>query len=291
MKYAYFPGCVLKGTAIEYESSSHLVSQELGLSLEEIPDWNCCGAAPAHMVDSLLALTLPARNLSLAERMGLDITASCPACSNRLKTTNYYWKRDNKLREQINRVLNEPYQGSIEVKSLLQIFWEEITPSTIAEKIKRPLSGMKIAPYYGCLFVRPAEVVHFDDDENPISLDELLGACGAEVVDFPFKTECCGASYGLTKKEMVLELSGDILEMAKTMGAEAVVVACPLCHQNLDLRQRQIEAKRDESFKIPIYYFTQLIGLALGFTPKQLGINKHAVDGIGLLKKKTLMTT
>lgn len=281
--FAYFPGCALKGTTPEYDQSAQIVSRALGIELKEIPDWNCCGAAPAHSVNSLLAAALPARNLVLAGKMGLDVVAPCPACFGRLKYVSKRCQEETQFRDLVNQTLDEPYTGGIGVKSLLQVFSETVDPQNLSSLVKHPLAGMKIAPYYGCLTVRPAEITEFDDAENPTSMDKLLRICGAEIVDFPFKTECCGAAYALARREVVIRLSGTILDLAIAQGANAIAVACPLCHQNLDLRQGQIEVTRRQKFGIPIYYFTQLIGLALGFSVKDMGIDRHAVDATRLV--------
>ncbi|MFQ5901220.1 MAG: CoB--CoM heterodisulfide reductase iron-sulfur subunit B family protein, partial [Thermodesulfobacteriota bacterium] len=207
----------------------------------------------------------------------------CPACSLRLITANKELKSDAGLKEEVNSVLDGPYNGGINVRSLLQTIYEDIGPEGINKLVKQPLKGLKVATYYGCLLLRPPKVVEFDDPENPTTMDELLQACGMDVVDFPLKTECCGAAYGLPEKGMLLRLSGNILEVASRASADAIVVACPLCHQNLDLRQGQINAKNKKDFNIPIYYFTELLGIALGFSIKEVGIDRHAVDGTKLL--------
>lgn len=259
MGYAYFPGCSLKGMAIEYEMSVKADAQILGIELTEVPDWTCCGASAAHAVDSQLAIDLAQKNIDQAKKLGkTTMTTPCPACFSRLRVAQM-----------------ASGDESMAIKSLLQVYYEE--KEGIKERIKKPLEGLKVAPYYGCLLVRPKEVSRFDSPENPGSMDEILKICGAEVIDFPFKTDCCGASAALTKKNLCLKLSGKILKMAVSRGAKAVVVACPLCHQNLDLRQAQIEKALGEKFNTPIYYFTQIIGLALGLSASVLGIDRHAV--------------
>jgi len=282
LSYAYYPGCALEGTSVEYNLSAKALCQELGIELKELDGWNCCGASPAHMVDPSLALALPARNLLLAEKLRSTVVAPCPACFLHLKEASLKIDQDEAARTNLGQILGEPPSGGTSVKSLLQAFYEDGVRELLPRMVKRPLKGLKIAPYYGCLLVRPREIGQFDNDENPVSMDELLSACGAEIVGFSFKTECCGASLALPKKEVVLKRSGQILSMAIASGANAIAVACPLCHQNLDLRQGQISAEWGRRFNIPIYYFTQLIGIALGLGVRELGIDRHATEATGL---------
>jgi heterodisulfide reductase subunit B len=284
-QYAYYPGCSLEGTGVEFDQSSRAIAKVLGIQLKELPDWNCCGASQMHKIDPVLSVALPARDLALAEKLKMNITAPCPACSLRLKTANYKMEHDEKLREQVNSLLTHPYNSTVKVQSFLETVYKENSVERIREIKKYSLDKFKIAPYYGCLLVRPKEIAQFDDDENPTSMDELLAACGAEIIDYPFKTECCGASYGLSKKEMVLKLTADLLDQAVKRGANAIAVACPLCHQNLDMRQKQINSNLKMNLNIPVYYFTELIGLAFGFNVKRLGIDKHSVDSVGLVEK------
>lgn len=276
-KYAYFKSCTLEKSAREFDMSAKLVCQKLGIELQEIEDWNCCGATPLHSVNHLLALALPARNLAAVERMGLPMAIPCASCFSRHKIAAHELAEDEKLKEKVNSLLEESYRKEVEVKSLLQVIYEEAGPEKIKEMVTNQLEGIKVAPYYGCLLVRPPKIVQFDEAENPISMDLLLEATGAEVIDFPFKTACCSASLAITNKDIVAKLAGDILGMAYDLGANVISVACPLCHQNLDARQAQIKSRRNFSFSLPILYFTQIIGLSLGFSEKELGIDKHAV--------------
>ncbi|MBW2039548.1 MAG: CoB--CoM heterodisulfide reductase iron-sulfur subunit B family protein [Deltaproteobacteria bacterium] len=284
-RYAYFPGCSQKGTAVEYGISSRKVAEALGVELVEIEDWSCCGATPAHTVDRLLSGALAARNLATAEKMGLaTLVTPCPACLVASKNALELAQDDESLKE-LNELLDLPFKAEIQAKSLLQIIFEEVGVDALAQKVKKPLKGMRLAPYYGCLLTRPPERAQFDDPENPISIDRILEALGAEVPDFPFKTECCGAAFGLPKRDMVLTLSGKILDMAQQIGADGIVLACSLCQQNLDLRQGQINSHLGTNFEIPIFYITQMIGLAFGFSSKEMGLDRHAVHPDKLLKK------
>jgi heterodisulfide reductase subunit B2 len=278
-EYAYYPGCSLEGTGIAYGQSIRLVLKALGADLPEPPDWSCCGSTPAHAVDHLLAGALAARNLVLVEKMGLKgITAPCPSCFSALKTTHYRMAKNKVFKEEVNELLDSPYGGSVEVRSTLQFIYENIGVEEVARAVKVALPNMKVAPYYGCILNRPPELAQFDDPENPISMDRLISAVGVDVVDYAFKMECCGAAFGVPRKDMVNKLTHKVLSMAIDAGANCIAVACPLCQQNLDLRQAQVNSAMGSSFNIPVLYFSQIMGLTYGFTPKELGIDKGIVD-------------
>jgi len=284
-QYAYFPGCTQEGTAIEYELSSRKVAEAPGIGLVEVEDWSCCGSTPAHTVGRLLYGALAARNLAIAEKMGLaTIVTGCPSCLVAFKSA-LEMAQDDETRKELHELVDIPFEGNIEAKSLLQVVYEDVGVDALTEKVKKPLTSLRLAPYYGCILTRPPQRAQFDDPENPISMDRILTALGADVPDFPFKTECCGAAFGVPKRDVVLKLSAKILHMAREVGADAIVVACPLCHQNLDLRQGQINAHEGTRFDLPILYITQLIGLALGFSPTEMGLDKHLVDVDKLLRK------
>ncbi len=283
MKYAYYPGCSLHSTAREYDISTRAISQALGIELEEIPGWSCCGATSAHMTSGLLSLALPARNLLLAQELGLDTLVCCAACYSRFKAANKAMSSNEDSRAQVNEIVGSPYNGEVRVRHFLDVLVTEYGLDALREKMSRQLTGLRVAAYYGCLLVRPPEVVEFDDPENPTSMDELTTALGAEAVDWPYKTECCGGSLALTRTDVVLKLSRDILQMAADEGAECIVVACPLCQSNLDLRQAQINKRYETEFVLPILYFTQLVGLGLGMGARELGLNKLTVSPQKLL--------
>jgi len=236
-------------------------------------------------VDPLLYGALAGRNIAIAEQMGFSqVVTPCPSCLVALKTALELAREGESLNE-LRELIGLPLEGVGQAKSLLQIIYEDVGTETLGEHVKRPLTGVRLAPYYGCILTRPPQRAEFDDPENPVSMDRILEAVGAQVPEFPFKTECCGAAFGLPKRDMVLTLSAKILDMAREVAADAVVLACPLCHQNLDLRQGQINAHRGTSFNLPILYITQVIGLAMGFTPSEMGLDKHAVGSDALLKK------
>ena len=287
MKVAYFPGCSLHSTARDYDMSFQLICRKLGIELQEIPHWVCCGASPAHVTSHLLSVALPCKNLVLAEEMGLDtVVAPCAACFNRLKIAKQEVAEDSKLKKEVEEVLGKPSAGKIEVKHPLQVIIEDVGLEKVEEMARRKLQGLRVASYYGCLLVRPPSVINFDDPEDPQSMDNLVSALGGEALPWAFKTECCGASFSLSETDIVLELSGEILNEALEAGAECILVACPLCQSNLDLRQKGIEKRRGKKFNLPILYFTELLGLAMGLDMHELGLSRHIVNPSKLLERK-----
>ena len=283
MKLAYYPGCSGQGTSAEYERSTRAVCRALEIGLKEISDWSCCGSTPAHACDHVLSSALSARNLALAAAEGAErVGTPCPSCLANLKTAKYRMQ-DEAFRDKVNALLDNPCPEELpETVSILQVLVEDYGTGAIAEKVKKPLEGIKVACYYGCLMSRPADIMQFDDAENPMAMDNIMTALGAEVVPFPLKTECCGAAMGIPRRDITARLTGRILERAQAFGADAVVVACPLCHMNLDLRQRQAVGG---SMKMPVLYFTQLMGLALGLPHQELGFEKLCVSPDELLRK------
>lgn len=286
MKYAYFPGCSLHSTAKEYDLSTREVANTLGIELIEIPDWICCGATPAHITMHLLSLALPVKNLLQAKRMdSYEVTTCCAACFNRLKIANKFMESNPEHRKKVEEIVGEQYKGEVKVRHFLDVLINVFGLKNLKERVTNKLSGLKVACYYGCLLIRPPEVTQLDDLEEPHLMDDLMKTLDVEPVSWPYRTECCGASFSLTKTDIVLKLSGDILQMAYDEGAQAIVVACPLCQSNLDLRQAMINKKFEKDFNMPILYFTQLVGLGLGIEPKKLGLYKHIVSPLKLLKE------
>ncbi|HUL23857.1 MAG TPA: CoB--CoM heterodisulfide reductase iron-sulfur subunit B family protein [Thermodesulfobacteriota bacterium] len=274
MKYGYFPGCSLGSFGYDYHLSLKYVTKALGMDLVEVKDWVCCGASSAHATSHLLSIALPVLNLSHAEKEDLDrLIAPCPACLSRFKTANLELEKDGGLKNDISKIFDYKYRGKVKVYHPLEVF-VEMGVEKIRERIRKKLKGLKVACYYGCLLTRPPQIAQFDNAENPRSMDALVRALGAETMDWSFKTECCGASMTLTRSDMVLKLSNDILREAKEAGANAIAVACPLCQANLDGRQRQIEETYNIRYGIPILYFTQLMGFAFGAFPQEVGIQK-----------------
>lgn len=286
MKLAYYPGCSLKGTSFEYEVSLLKILEALNIEIKEIPDWNCCGASAAHSINHDLSIALPARNLAIAEGEGYEsVLAPCAACSNRLKTANHELKSDDILKKKITDSIEMSYKADMEINNMLEFLIKIAGKDKIKSMVKKPLKGLKVASYYGCLLVRPPKVMQFDDPENPVSMDELVGLTGAETVDYSYKTECCGAINSLSKPDVVMALTGNVLYDIKKHGADLVVVACPLCHSNLDVRQREIERKYSEKIGLPVLFITELLGLSFGIDPKDLAIDGHMVTADRVLRK------
>ena len=284
MKYAYFPGCSLSSTGLEYDMSTRKVAQALGIDLWEIPEWNCCGASSAHLTDQLLALALPARNLAIAEAEGLDVAIPCAACYARSKATEVEVRASKEMEQTISEVIERPYTGKARARALLDIFVKDYGLDAIGTMVNKPLKGLKVVSYYGCLLVRPPKL-GFDDPEDPQSMDSLIEALGGTPLNWAFKTECCGAAHATAQGEVGLSMIERILRGAKEAGADCIATACPLCMNNLDMRQNQATAKTGEQYNLPIFYFTELMGLALGLKPEELGVNKHFVNTSEVLNK------
>ncbi len=278
MEYAYYPGCTSCSTGLAFEMSSQYMARAIGLDLKEIPDWNCCGASAAHLINHDLSIALPARTLAISqdELPGLDIVAPCAACFARLKNTRHYVKESKEHRTHIEDLIEREYRGEENVYSLLQVCAEnEDIKEAIQAHTKKSLNGLKVACYYGCVLVRPKEIAEFDDDENPQSMDNVMKLVGAEPVDWAFKTECCGASLQVTVPSAGKVMVEKILHDAKENGAEAIVTACPLCQLNLDMRQKEVNTMAGTDYDLPVYYFTELVSLCLGATPQDVGVDKH----------------
>lgn len=289
MKYAYYPGCSLHATGLEYNLSTLAVAKHLGVELEELGDWNCCGASAAHSTNHSLALALPARNLALAEQKGLDLAVPCAACFNRLRAAEHAVRASARVREEVADLVQMDYKAENEVYALLDIMANHVGEEKIREKVVRPLEGLKVACYYGCLLVRPPAITGFDDPEDPQSMDRLITILGAEALPWSHKTECCGAGHSTTRPDLARHLLNAIYYSAKAAGAECFAVACPLCFLNLDMRQAEVENRFRVAYGLPVFYFTELMGLAFGYSPKELGLPKHFVNAQALLEKKGLL--
>jgi heterodisulfide reductase subunit B len=280
MRIGYYPGCSLLGSSREFDESVRALAKGLGLELVEVPDWNCCGASSAHVLDHKLSLSLPARILAQAEAAGLtEVLAPCAACYNRLASARAELAGDAKLAEEIAGIIELPYTGKVQVVNILEVL--DRLQDTLQEKISAPFQH-KVACYYGCLLVRPPKVVGFDRPEDPQCMDRLMQAAGAEAIDWNFKTECCGAAFSVTRTDLVAKMSGRIVADAVRRGAEAIVVACPMCQSNLDMRRPEINAALGQETTIPVIFITQALGLALGLEPVQLGLQRHMVPALTL---------
>ena len=290
MKIAYYPGCSLHSTGIEYDLSTKQVCRELGIELVEVKDWICCGSTPAHECDELMSLALPAKNLALAVETedSKQICAPCASCYSRLKFTQARLK-DEKLRKDVEHVIDAKFPENIEILNILDVIIEKSVLDTVASKVVRNLDGIKVACYYGCLMTKPPKITGKEQFENPTDMESVIETLGAETLDWNMKIFCCGAGFALTQTDVVLELTKKILADAESVGADVISVGCPLCHANLDGRQQQINNKFDTNFNIPILYFTQLIGLALGIKAKDLGLFKHLTEVDDFLKERKLI--
>jgi heterodisulfide reductase subunit B len=284
-RYTFYPGCSLHSTAKDYLESLQAVCSALGLELVELSDWVCCGSTPAHATNEKLALALPLENLSRAVELGHDVVVACAACYNRLQVANLAVRNDPAVREEMAEIVGRPYDGSINVRHILDVLVRDVGLETIRELVRNSLENVKVASYYGCLLARPREVSFFDDPEDPRLMDDCMEAIGGEVVQWPYKTDCCGAAYSLTNPDMALRLTGEILSMAKECGADCVAVGCPLCQSNLDLRQKDIERQRGEVLELPVFYFTQLVGMALGLPEHSLGVQRLVVNPRRILRR------
>ena len=286
MKYGYYPGCSLLSTAVEYDRSARAVLGALGVGLEEIDDWVCCGATAAHATSHLLSVALPAISCAAAEKRGLDVLTCCSACYSRLKQANEELKDDPRLMDQVNAVIEEDYHGRPRVLHLAEVLAREVGLDAIRDRVTTPLKGLKVASYYGCLIARLPEALRIDRVEYPTLVDDLMAAVGAEPVDWPCKTECCGAALTLALQDTVVRLSGQIVQVAKECGADIIAVVCPLCQANLDMYQSDAESRLGEQLGLPVLYFTQIMGLAMGLSPEQLCFEKVIVDPMPLLAEK-----
>jgi heterodisulfide reductase subunit B len=276
MNIAYYPGCALHGSSNDYEQSLRACLGALDVQLDELKDWICCGATAAHSLNHKLSLALPARNLAIAERDGYQqLFAPCPLCSMQLLNVKKA-AASEKTRRELSQIIEADLRGDGQVLNVIQLF-ESIGLDRLKSAVKKPLDSLTAACYYGCLLTRPPDVVHFDDFEQPTSMETVVSALGAKTAMWNYKTECCGAGMTMASEETVLELSQKILSNAAEHGANCLVVACPMCHVNLDMKQAAIERRYDKKLGLVIYYLSDLVGLALGLSAEQLGINRHFV--------------
>ena len=292
MKYSYFPGCSSSTTGKSFTLSTNYVADKIGFEMVEIPDWNCCGTSAAALTSPELAVALPARSLAISEREnpGLDVVAPCAGCYRSLKGAVYYARQSEENLQQVRDLLQVPYDANADVVSLLEAFSADDVKQAIADKVVKKLRCLKVACYYGCAMVRPVEMCQFDDPEDPQSMDELMKIIGAEPIDWSFKTECCGAAQQMAVPKQAKPMIERIFQNAEANGADCIVMACPLCMLNLDMREEEINKARvaagKKPFDIPCFYFTELIGLALGGSEAELGIDIHFHPTAALLFKR-----
>ena len=283
----YYPGCSLHGTGRELDQSIRALAEVAGADLREIEDWNCCGATAAHSLNHDLAVALPYRTLALAEEQGLtEILAPCAACFSRLKGTAVRLSRDPALREKMAEIVERPYSGETRILNIAE-FINRLLDEGLESKLTHPLDGLKVAPYYGCLLSRGDDIITGDDHEHPSAMERALKAAGCEVVPWNFATECCGGGFSMSKTDAVVDLSDAILTDAEDAQAEAIVTGCPMCHSNLDMRQRTINAAGRGPHDLPVLYLSEVLGLAAGIEPERLGLDRHFVDAMRVTERVT----
>jgi len=287
MSYVYYPGCSLTGTARECEESIQTVMAALGVKWTELEDWNCCGAAVATGVSYLLSLALPARNLALSERAESDLVTGCSRCYMNLIRAQHYMQHNASLKDNVNAVLAETgvqYSGKARLRHLLDVIINDVGLDVVAERVTRPLDGLRLAAYYGCC-QGMWTYAQFDSVEDPTCFDRLLGTLGADIVHFPLKTACCGGTLSMSKREVGSNLIGDLLMAAVAADADCIITACPLCMFNLNSFQKEAGKAKGAKFHLPVLFVTQLMGLAFGLTPKMLGLHRNIVSPDPLYKK------
>jgi len=278
MQIGYYPGCALHGSSADYEASVRACLDALGVELRELDDWICCGATAAHALNHKLSIALPARNLALAEQAGMSqLLAPCPMCSMELIKAGSALSASAELRAEMGQIVELPVRGTARVCNLIQVF-QAVGYAAIAGRVVRKLAEFRPACYYGCLLTRPAEELKFDDCEQPRSMDELVGLLGAAPVDWNYRTECCGAGMTMANEEIVLQLAHRILTDAESHGANCLVVACPMCHVNLDMKQEAVNHRFAASHHLPVYYLSDLVGMALGLDERAMGVHRHFVE-------------
>ncbi|MFC1967800.1 CoB--CoM heterodisulfide reductase iron-sulfur subunit B family protein [Chloroflexota bacterium] len=284
MNVSHYPGCSLDGTAREYSESVEAVAQLLGIEFQELGDWTCCGASSAHVTNDKLAVALPARNLLIADRMGMDLVVPCAACFQRLKVA------EKELLAGKGIVgISDKYAGDFRIKYIVDFFWENAGERTLREKVKKPLLGLTPVCYYGCLTVRPPRVTDSRNHENPRAMDNIVKSLGADVKDWSYKTDCCGNSLMFINPDIAKKLTAKLLDMAKEAGANCIVAGCPLCQVNLDSKQNEISIDSGKKYEMPVFYFTELMGLAFGDPSIKKWLGRHMVDPRPLLEEKGLI--
>ncbi|MCK4345522.1 MAG: CoB--CoM heterodisulfide reductase iron-sulfur subunit B family protein [Bacteroidales bacterium] len=292
MKVTYYPGCTLKANAKNFEDSALYALEQLDIEVEELSRWNCCGTVFSLATDDLIHHMAPIRNLIRVKESGSDrVMTLCAMCYNTLKRANERMKADPESLEKINKVMYKEeidYEGDVEILHLLELIRDEIQFENLTNKVVKPLKNLKVACYYGCMLVRPREI-GFDDVENPTVMENLVSALGGDPVDFPYKTECCGAYQTVDKPDIIAERTNQIIGSAVSRGAEVMVVSCPLCAFNLDHRQKQTVQIYQDFKGLPILYFTQLLAIALNCTEDTLRLDLHYFDPKPILKEKGLI--
>jgi heterodisulfide reductase subunit B len=291
MQIAYYPGCTLHASSAFYDNQCKTVLEQLGLELKEIEDWNCCGATSASKTDDFLAVALPARNLGIADASGLlEMLIPCSSCYSRTLVSQKILCEDPELKNKINTELSKKFEGKIRISSILDILVPRANSGVIAEKLAKNLKGLKPACYYGCLLTRfPRDMQISDNVENPQGMETVCKSLRAEPVDWSYKTDCCGASAAINDADTSLLLMSRIIKDALARGANCFVTTCPMCQMNIDAYQDQVSESYGIQERLPVFFITELLGLAMGFTPEEMQIDKHFVDSFELLKELKLI--
>lgn len=286
LRYSFFPGCSLHSTAREYSDSTVKALGLLGVELEELEDWNCCGATALSSSDTLLSYVLPARNLAMTAELGLPMAVACNSCFVTLNRANAVMAVGGPYRAKVKEALgaiNRKLSGPVDIRHTLHILYYQVGLERIQAQTVRRLEGLKVAPYYGCQIARPRH--EFSDPELPVEMDGVLQAIGADVVRYDQKTKCCGGALMTTKEDVVLEINERLLREAQARGADVIAVCCPMCQMNLDAYQGKINGRFGTNYGIPIVYYTQLLGFALGLDEAAMGFGRGFVPATKYLKK------
>jgi heterodisulfide reductase subunit B2 len=284
MKVSYYPGCSLEGTSKEYDDSMEAVAKALDIELEELPDWTCCGASSAHVTSDVLAISLAARNLVIADKVSKDLLVPCAACFQRLKAAEKALK-SGKLVEGVP----EKFVGNFNILHPADFIWEQFGEKALANKVQKSLQALNPVCYYGCLITRPPKITDAHNPEDPQFMDEILKSLGANVKNWSYKTDCCGGNLILTHTELAKKLIKKLFDMALEAEADCIVVGCPMCQGNLDTRQKEVLQDNGKPYNLPVYYFTELMGLAFGDKSVDKWLNKHLTEAKSLLKQKGLL--
>ncbi len=285
MEIAYYPGCTLKQSSALYDVQSRRVFKELGIDLKEIADWNCCGATSAGKYDDFLAIAMPARNIGIAEADGFsEIVIPCSACYSRTLVARQKLADDQALKDEINAELKKKINGTLKVSSILEVLLTTVESGELSAKVSRQYKQLKPVCYYGCMQTRfPYPVAVPDNVENPQGMETILKTLKIKALDWNYKTDCCGASAAINDHDTSMKLMAKIMKDALARGANCFVVTCPMCQLNLDAYQDEVCKKHDISQRLPVYFITELVGLAMGMDPQELEIGKHFIDGLSLL--------
>jgi heterodisulfide reductase subunit B len=289
MDIAYFPGCTLHAKATDLDRSARAAAELLGIRFVELSKWSCCGASFPTAGGNLMTLASPVRALAQASREGGNLITLCAICYNVLKRTNHLVSNDTESQKKLAMFTDEDYSGQTRVVHLLELLRDEVGLDRLRDRLVSSMKGLKVAPYYGCLLLRPQNEILLDDPDRPQILENFLDSLGCDVVDFPFKTECCGSFLAVSAEEVATDMAHRIVDGAVRRGAEAIVGTCPLCQFNLDNRQREMATRYKEFRQIPVFYFTQLLALGLGLEEATIGMGQHFVDPRPLLSGKGLL--